>query len=53
MEDDAYQIIFNLVENGIKYNHSGGCVHVTVSHTQEDVELLVEDTGYGHPAGSD
>ena len=49
MEDDAYQIIFNLVENGIKYNHSGGCVHVTVSHTQEDVELLVEDTGMGIP----
>ena len=49
MEDDAYQIIFNLVENSIKYNHSGGCVHVTVSHTQEDVELLVEDTGMGIP----
>ena len=49
MEDDAYQIIFNLVENGIKYNHSGGSVHVTVSHTADDVELLVEDTGMGIP----
>ena len=44
-----YRLLFNLVENGIKYNHSGGCVHVTVSHTQEDVELLVEDTGMGIP----
>ena len=24
LEDDLYQIIFNLVENGIKYNHTGG-----------------------------
>ena len=49
MEDDAYQIIFNLVENGIKYNHAGGSVHVTVRHTQDEAELLVEDTGMGIP----
>ena len=49
MEDDAYQIIFNLVENGIKYNHAGGSVHVTVRHTQDEAELLVEDTGLGIP----
>ena len=49
MEDDAYQIIFNLVENGIKYNHAGGSVHVTVCHTQDEAELLVEDTGMGIP----
>ena len=49
MEDDAYQIIFNLVENGIKYSHAGGSVHVTVRHTQDEAELLVEDTGMGIP----
>ena len=49
MEDDAYQIIFNLVENGIKYNHAGGSVHVTVRYTQDEAELLVEDTGMGIP----
>ena len=49
MEDDAYQIIFNLGENGIKYNHAGGSVHVTVRHTQDEAELLVEDTGMGIP----
>ena len=49
MEDDAYQIIFNLVENGIKDNHAGGSVHVTVRHTQDEAELLVEDTGMGIP----
>ena len=49
MEDDVYQIIFNLVENGIKYNHPGGSVHVTARHSQEEAELLVEDTGMGIP----
>ena len=49
MEDDAYQIIFNLVENGIKYNHAGGSVHVTARHTHDEAELLVEDTGMGIP----
>ena len=49
MEDDAYQIIFNLVENGIKYNHAGGSAHVTARHTQDEAELLVEDTGMGIP----
>ena len=49
MEDDAYQIIFNLAENGIKYNHAGGSVHVTVRHTQDEAEILVEDTGMGIP----
>ena len=49
MEDDVYQIIFNLVENGIKYNHPGGSVHVTARHSAEEAELLVEDTGMGIP----
>ncbi len=49
VEDDIYQIIFNLVENGIKYNRSGGSVHVTVGHTEEEVQLTVADTGVGIP----
>ena len=48
-EDDAYQIMFNLVENGIKYNRPGGKVHVTVEHTAEDVIFSVQDTGVGIP----
>ena len=48
-EDDAYQIMFNLVENGIKYNRPGGKVHVTVEHTAEDVVFSVQDTGVGIP----
>ena len=48
-EDDAYQIMFNLVENGIKYNRPGGSVHVVVRHTAEDVVFSVQDTGVGIP----
>ncbi len=50
LEDDLYQIIFNLVENGIKYNHAEGSVHVTLHKTQEDVCIEIQDTGVGIPA---
>ncbi len=48
-EDDAYQILFNLVENGIKYNREDGSVHVRVCHDEETVVICVEDTGTGIP----
>ena len=49
VEDDMYQIIFNLVENAIKYNHDEGLVHVALRQTEEDVIVTVEDTGIGIP----
>lgn len=49
MEDDMYQIVFNLVENAIKYNRDEGLVHVDLKQTEEDVILTVEDTGIGIP----
>ena len=49
VEDDMYQIIFNLVENAIKYNCDGGLVHVCLSRQHDDVVLEVEDTGVGIP----
>ena len=48
-EDDLYQILFNLVENGIKYNRPGGEVRILVSDSDTAVEILVEDTGAGIP----
>ena len=48
--DEAHQIIYNLTENGIKYNHSGGFVRVTLSGDDETVVLTVEDDGIGIPA---
>lgn len=51
-EDDLYQIAFNLVENGIKYNVPGGTLTVSL-HQQEDMAVLrVSDTGMGIPPES-
>ena len=49
VEDDMYQIIFNLVENAIKYNCDEGLVHVDLQQQEEDVILTVDDTGVGIP----
>lgn len=49
VEDDMYQIIFNLVENAIKYNRDGGLVHVRLFRQEDDVVICVEDTGIGIP----
>lgn len=49
VEDDMYQIIFNLVENAIKYNRNSGQVHVRLHREEDDVEIIVEDTGVGIP----
>ncbi|MBQ9967214.1 MAG: HAMP domain-containing histidine kinase [Oscillospiraceae bacterium] len=49
VEDDMYQIVYNLVENAIKYNHDEGLVHVDLRQGEEDVILTVEDTGIGIP----
>ena len=47
--DEIYQIIFNLVENAIKYNNAGGEVCLSVSRSDGDVAIVVEDTGIGIP----
>lgn len=49
VEDDMYQILFNLVENAIKYNQDGGMVHVYLKRQEDDVVILVQDTGIGIP----
>ena len=48
-EDDLYQVVFNLVENAVKYNLPGGSVTVRVLAQPETVTLQVEDTGVGIP----
>ena len=48
-EDDLYQIVFNLMENAVKYNLPGGWVWVTLCTQGETVLLRVEDTGVGIP----
>ena len=48
-EDDIYHIIFNLVENAIKYNTPDGSVSVSLRGGESDCILTVEDTGIGIP----
>lgn len=43
------EMVYNLVENGIRYNHTGGCVTVEVSEGNQGVEMCVSDTGMGIP----
>ena len=49
LEDDLYQVVFNLMENGIKYNQSGGTLSVTLKHQDENAILVIRDTGMGIP----
>ena len=44
-----YRLLFNLVENGIKYNRPGGSVSVTVHQDADQAVLRVSDTGCGIP----
>ena len=44
-----YRLVYNLVENAIKYNHEGGLVTVTVYQKEKRIYLSVEDTGSGIP----
>lgn len=48
-EDDLHQIVYNLTENAIKYNRRGGFVCVTLTGTEEECVLRVEDDGIGIP----
>ena len=44
-----HEIVYNLVENAIKYNAPGGTVTVSVRKTENGGELKVSDTGIGIP----
>ena len=49
LEDDLYQVAFNLVENGIKYNIPGGKLLVRLGRIDDNAILEVADTGVGIP----
>ena len=52
LEDDLYQIVFNLMENGIKYNVPGGSLIVRLSRQDDNAILTIRDTGMGIPEES-
>ena len=49
LEDDLYQVVFNLMENGIKYNTPGGTLTVRLGREEDNAILEVSDTGMGIP----
>ena len=49
LEDDLYEILFNLVENGIKYNIPEGTLTIRLFRDGENALLQVADTGMGVP----
>ncbi len=47
--DGLYQIVFNLMENAVKYNRQGGSVVVEIGDDESVTVLRVRDTGIGIP----
>lgn len=47
--DQLEQILWNLIDNAIKYNRRGGQVRIRAQKTPEGSEIVVEDTGIGIP----
>lgn len=45
--DQFDQVVVNLVDNAIKYTHSGGSVHVALARENDEVCVHVSDTGIG------
>lgn len=43
------EMIYNVCENAIKYNHPGGTVRIWVGETMGQKKIMVEDTGIGIP----
>lgn len=48
-EDDVFQVVLNLAENGVKYSQSGGEVRLIAYAQGDTAVLIVEDNGIGIP----
>jgi len=49
LEDDLHEIVFNLVENGIKYNRTKGQLFIRTYRDADNAVLSIRDTGAGIP----
>ena len=52
LEDDLYQVTYNLIENGIKYNKPGGTLTIRLYREDDNAILKIADTGIGIPEES-
>lgn len=48
-EDRLIQMMFNLIDNAVKYTSDGGQVTVTAHNSDQQVEITIADTGHGIP----
>lgn len=48
-EDDIYQILFNVAENGVKYNRNNGTLEILLYRRDSSVVLICNDDGVGIP----
>jgi signal transduction histidine kinase len=48
-KDEIHQVIYNLVDNAVKYSATGGSVQVSLHRKEEQVVLSVADNGSGIP----
>jgi len=46
-----YEMLFNLMDNAIKYNKPGGSATVAITEDTSQITLIVSDTGIGIPPG--
>lgn len=49
MKSLLYEILYNLIDNGIKYNIPGGDVTVSLQETEKNIVVSVSDNGIGIP----
>ncbi len=48
--DKLLWVVYQLIDNGIKFTPNGGCVEVDVTNTNNTITVSVRDTGIGIPA---
>ncbi|WP_407383221.1 ATP-binding protein [Ruminococcus sp.] len=47
--DLMYQVIYNLIENAVKFTNEGGTIHFGVEETRYDISVMISNTGPGIP----
>ena len=47
--DLMYQVVYNLIENAVKFTNEGGTIHFGVEETRYDLSIMISNTGPGIP----